>query len=547
MWQKKILFPFLIYSACFAWVAFLIHGLPIGDLDEWVLIFISKKTSWKELIGNLLSPWSNSAYWFNQVDLYDQIAHKRLMNGIVLKSAQSLFGFHFFSFYFFAKAFFFPGMVTLVFLLLKELTRSSRFALAGTVFFLLIPAHYAHVLWLSDPITVALFFVVLGVFFFSKLADNLEKGGATSHFLAMLAGVFASGWLGIKTKEPALILPLVVSSYLLIQLLRSRTQGFKTFVSLGAMLLILIQIVPIKYLNTPVQGFTFRWSNIGRMLFRNYQVGYEDELVTAFFSWSHIWPVSIARTLGLLPLWVLIVFTLIYLIQRSRIKDSSLKFLGHPLARMSVLWVAIEIVLMGLFQPEPRYFSGTMVPITLLSTRLIWCLALLLERQWKRAFLTVALACWGWSTFCLNLEHIIWLRRQIGLRANLLFETARFLYSDLYTDKTPSLDRVARFYAPAYALDFVVRPKMEDVVYFAEHYYETWNKTKDGSLQAFPRYAKRGAKYYITYDKERFSDFPQVKLAAVIPGINKKSIFDRLAFTLKRKKPGPLYIFEYQL
>ena len=537
----------LLFWASFVWTVFLIYGLPIGDLDEWVLIFISKKTPWKELIVNLLSPWSNSAYWFNQVDLYDQIAHKRLMNGLVLKSAQSLFGFHFFSFYFLAKAFFFPAIVTLVFLLLRELTRSSWLALAGTAFFLFVPANYAHVLWLGDPLTIALVFVVLGVFFLSKLAENLEKGGTAPHFFTMLAGVFAAGWLGIRAKEPALILPLASFSYLLIQLLRARRERFKISLSLGVMLLILFQIVPVRYLNAPVQGFTFHWSYIGRMLFRNYGIGYEDEPVTAFFSWDQVWPVSISRTFGLLSLWALIAFALIYLIQRSRMKDPAVRFLEPPLVRISVLWVVIEIFLMGLFQPEPRYFSGTMVPLTLLSVRLIWCLTRLLERPWKQIFMAVALACWGWTTFYLNFQHVIWLRGQVGLRANRLFGTAQFLYSRLHPDEKPVLDQVARFYAPSYALDSVVRPRMEEVVYFAEHYYETWNKTKDGNLTEFGPYAQKGVKYYITYDRERFSNFTQVKLAGVISGTNKKDLFNRLVFALKRKTPQALYIFEYQL
>ncbi len=543
--KKTIYFIVFVYSACFLWFLFLAQGLPIGDLDDWTLTLIAKKTPWKELFSNLLLPWSKSAYWFDQVNLYDQIAHKRIVNGIILKLVQTIFGVHFFPFYIFAKGLFFSGTVTLVFILIKRLTQSFSFALAGAFFFALIPAHYAHVLWIADPITISQFFIVFGIWLFYELLLHFDKNKIDIKFLLLLIGMFMAGWLGIKTKEPGLIFPLIVAAYLLTNFQSFKSKKLKLILTLSLISLIIFQIVPIEHLNAPVQDFTYHFSNISRMLLRNYRVGYEDEPTTAFFSTNLIWPVSIARTFGTYSLWALVLFVFLYLVQ-VRSRSTATLFLSHPLARICVLWVLIEIILTGFFQPEPRYFSGTMVPISLLVIRLIWCVTSTQKRYWKSFLLAVALFCWGWTTFYMNLQHVIWLRTQIGLRCNRLFKTAQFLYEDVNRHQASSIDNVSRFYCPSYALDSIKRPRMEDVVYFADLYYESWNKTKDGSLADYDRFAKMGAVYYITYDANKFSGSPHVALASVLTGINNESFFENIVYRLKRKTPGSLYIFKHQ-
>ncbi len=543
--KKTIFWAAMVYSACFIWFLFLAQGLPLGDLDDWALTLISKRTPWKELFFNLLLPWSKSAYWFNQVDLFDQIVHKRIVNGIVLKSISTFFGIHFFPSYIFAKGIFFSGTVTVVFILMKRVTQSVLFALAGTIFFALVPAHYAHVLWIADPFTIAQCFIVLSIWLFSEMILRLERNKVDLKFFLLLSSMFITGWLSIKSKEPGLIFPLVVGAYLLTNFETFKSRKLYFFLILSLASLIIFQIVPIEHLNSPVQSFTYRFSNISRILLRNYQVGYEDEPTTAFFSMNHIWPVSIARTFGARSLWVLIFFIFLYLV-KLRAKSSADYFLKHPLVRICLLWVLIEIILMGFFQPEPRYFSGTMAPISLLVVRLVWCITSSKNRFWKYALLGISLFCWGSATFGMNLQHVIWLRLQIGSRSNRLFKTAEFLYLNVNHSLNASTEDVARFYCPAYVLDSNKHPRMEDVVYFAELYYESWNKTKDGSLVDFERFAKMGAIYYITYDANKFTNFQNVTLASVVTGINNKSFFESIVHRLKRKTPQPLYIFKYQ-
>ena len=81
---------------------------------------------------------------------------------------------------------------------------------------------------------------------------------------------------------------------------------------------IALQIIPVNALfQAGDSRFPVFWgSHILRMLFRNYDAGYDDEPVSAFFSLEQLWPVSIARTFGFFPLWTLVIFLGLYLIKR---------------------------------------------------------------------------------------------------------------------------------------------------------------------------------------------------------------------------------------
>ncbi|MFH1800844.1 MAG: hypothetical protein ABH891_08405 [Candidatus Omnitrophota bacterium] len=544
--NKKILIASLVFFFSFLWIVILVQGLPVGCLDEWAMTSIAQQTSWSDFGKHLVLPWSQSAYWFNQVAFYDQVCLKRIVHGILLKFTQSLFGLHSFPYFLITKVFFFCGIVTLVFLFMTYVTGSLGLSLAGAVFFLLIPAHYCHVLWIADPYTIAIFFVTLSMWFFYKFVSALDKGEPLRNLFPWIAGLFVAGWFGIKTKEPALIFPVVAGAYLLIYCRHWKGRGKVVLSVLFLLVLIAFQIVPIEHLNAPVQRLGYHVSSITRFLFRNYQVGADNEPTTAFFSLEALWPVSIARTFGFFSLWGIILFALIHGAGRIFRRSSTPSFFSDPLIRFSAVWVGIEILLVGFFQPEPRFFTSIMIPLSLLSVRLVSCVLNSWQGFVRKILTLAAIFCWVWSAFYLNFQQVITTRIVTGMRNNRLFETARVIYSDIHKDKSPSISDVATFYCPAYALKKIVRPRIDDVVFFADNLYvQCWNKTEDGSLDDFKRFAKTGAVYYVTTDPKKFSGFPDATLVGKVTGINEGSKFEVLRYLKKKKKPAIERVYKY--
>lgn len=536
-----------VYLIAFTWILILTQGLPIGDVDDWVLLGITKDLSWNELFHNLLRPWSKSEYWSNQVSLIDQISFKRTVHGILLKIREVTFGVRFFPF-FIMKAFFFSGTVAVLFHILRSISRSLWFALFGILFFVLIPVHYAHILWMSDPATILHFFIILGMWIFYHLVSSLENQYASPRFSLLFGALFLLVWLCMKTKEPGLILPLTLGAFTVIHIPRWRAHPVKLFLLFLILGFLAFQIVPIEHLSDGRQVLSFRWPHLARMIFRNYGVGYDDEAASAFFSLDHIWPVSIARTFGFFSLWTLIFFVILYWIGRIRKpEENSAQFLAHPLVRLSAIWAMIEIALMGLFSPEPRFFSSTMIPLTILSVRLVRCASAMLERPWKYFALGAALFAWAWTTFYMNGQHVLWLRQQIGQRVNRYMNTAKIIYKDQFPERPVNWLDIGLFYCPAYPSKSPMQPKIGSVIFHSELPYEDWNKTKTGSVEEFEQHAQQGAVYDVTFSKDRFTGHPNVKLIATVSGINASSFLERIIYTLKAKKPQPLYIFKYSV
>ena len=534
-----------VYLFTFLWVFFLTQGLPMGEPDDWNLIFKSKDTAGTELLKNLSLPWSKSKYWFNQIDGVDQIHHKRIVNGIILKSIEAVFGCRFLPFYLFAKAIFFAGVVALFFLFAYSVTTSIPFALGGTLFFLLVPAHYSHVMWVADPITIAQFFVALGVWIFLHLTLNIDQNRSMKEFLFLLCSFLVVGILGIKTKEPALILPMIAGAYSLIRLRTWKMRLMKVFLLGVVIALLAFQIVPIEHLGATGQAFAFNRDNFVRMLFKNHHCGYEDEPVSAFFSLQRIWPVSIARTFGFFPLWTLMfLFALHWVMKVRRNRDSLAGFLGHQMVVISLLWAGIDIALFGVFQPEPRFLSGTFVPLTLLAARLLWCVYRNTAKPWKSLVVMVAVLAAGWTTIYNNLYSVLALRANIGKRNNRFVNVAKLIYEDQFPGKSPTMRELALFYCPSALYLSPQRPRMEDVTYYTELPRENWSKTRTPSLEDFARSAQRGALYWVTFTKEGLAGASNVTHLATVSGINQGSISEYLILT-KFSVPEPLYIFKY--
>jgi hypothetical protein len=541
----------ILFSAVFivimGFLLVLTQGLPIGDPDDWDHILSSQDTPWMTMLQNFFTPWSTSRNWVAQTDLIDQTIGSRLFHGIALKTVTRLFGHGSFPYYLFNKVIFFSGTVTILSILLFKLTRSLSLTVAGTVFYALVPSHYAHVLWNSVPETIVHFFLIVCVFTYVKLSQLLETGKRGKSFWSWLGLLFIAGWFCMKTKETAIILPLVLGSYSCIKFFRWRRSPLQLFGLLGTIVYLVLLVVPVTHLvsSSGEFGRVFNWDILVRMVFRNYDCGYDNEPTTAFFSAEQLFPVSIARTIGFFSLWALLLFTILYSWRRffNKTKLSPL-FFGHPLVGISVVWIIIELFLIGFFQPDPRYFSGTMIPITIV---LVWLVHVVLN-SYSGIVKRIASGVIFFSvimTVYINFQHVIWLRQQIGQRSHLFYYMAESIFKDYFSEEAPLRRDVGLFYCPVYELDDNQRPRLKELTYHVTLDYQALNKTQSPSLDEFEQQASNGAIYLMTTHPNTYLNHSRIQLVKKLSSINQESVFERCLYKLKKKLPTPYYIFKY--
>lgn len=309
-------------------------------------------------------PWSLAPQWDGQTEACDGIHSKRLLLPIMLKLSQRFFGTDPFPMYFLTKGLFFSGCVAIVFLLLIQVV-PMLYAILGSLVFLLVPAHYSHVLWIADTVTMCYFFLFLGIGLFYALQKNILGRGSNKQFAWLLLSLFVTGWIGIKTKEPMLVLAIIVWIFSLLQFRTWKFATAKLLLLNASMVLVAFQIVPITNLSAgSVPSLQFKWDTLLRLLFQNHDCGYENETVSALFSWGHVFPISVARTLGFFALWAMIISIGHLAWQRWIRKERAIvQFWDHALVKICSVWLFAELPFLGMFQPDPRYFSGTMAPI----------------------------------------------------------------------------------------------------------------------------------------------------------------------------------------
>ncbi len=534
--------PFLIFLIVFIialiWTISLTQGLPLGDPDDWDHVLAASDLSWNTLLGNLITPWSSSALWSGQVGRMNEVLHRRLFRSVILKTSENLFGFQSFPFYFLSKNIFFAGTVGILFLLLLKLTNSLPISIGGMLFYVFVPAHYTHLLWISDPDTMVHFFMLLSIFSYLQFVsqDHSGKPKNWNYFLIF----FISGWLAMKTKESALILPLSVGLYSVIQAVLQKQIKKEHACIMFTCLLLCFFIVPLNALKSsaPPQ-FAFNLQVLSRLIFRNYACGYEDEAVSAFFSTKSIWPVSIARTFGFFMLWTLIGFGLFYFFKRRTQKETLLK---QPLVVISCLWVIIWTFFAGTFQPDPRYFSGVMVPLVILAAALAHRTISIYQKPWK-IILILAICGSLYMTLFENIQHVYFLRILIGQRTNRFLNIAKTIFEDRYGKS--DLSEIGRFYSAEYIRDPDRQKRLKNSVYFVEMGYGQWEQTSAPSASEFERLAQKGFTYAAVMNRDQFNGSSRIKLIQTIDGINHRSVLENILYTLKRKSPAPMYVFKY--
>lgn len=543
MTTRRIDLPFvslILFSACLIWLSFLTQGLPIGDPDDWDHVLAATDLPWKTFFENLVTPWSKSEIWSGQINRMNEVLNQRLFRSIVLKAVQSLFNFHSFPYYFFSKVIFFSGTVVLLFSLIVKFTRSQRTAFAASLFFTLIPAHYTHLLWLSDPDTIAHFWVLLSLFFFLRFIDSLEANKQKS--IRALLFFFAAGWLAMKTKESALVLPLSVGAFSFFQSIMSRRYKKEFLLCFLLCLFLAFLIVPIagfSAANRP--SFSFNYDTLMRLIFKNDASSYGAELTSAFFSLEQIWPASIVRSFGFFLLWALVISGCFYFV-KTKFKLGTFPLQIKALLWISFLWILAWAVFVSSFQPDPRYFSGAMIPVTLLGAYFMHRVIELWSGAIKIGLIGLMVAA-----LCLNLfenvQHVIFLRQQIGQRTNRFIILAKTIFEDRYGPQ--SISEVGRFYSAEYIRDPERQPRIKDMTYHVEMGYGLWSRSEQPSLDEFESFAKKGFLYCVTLNKDLSKSNDHIRLIKTISGINENSLVERLTYQLKRKTPQPLYVLKW--
>lgn len=542
MGKKDKLWGALIFLCVFLWMLTLIQGLPLIDPDDWDHVLAAKDLSWKTLLTNLLTPWSTSERWVGQVERLDEVTHRRMFLSIILKASHQLFGLKFLPYYIFSKAIFFAGTLTLLFLLISKMTSMRSYAFLSLLFFITIPAHYIHALWISPSDTMVHFFLLLGVALFLLILSNLEHKKPFSQFLLYLSGFLIVGWIAMKTKETALILPLSLTIYTFLQTRRLGNQKLKLTLLLLILGFLIFLVVPIPGVKTHA-GLPLRFNphTVARLFFLNYHCGWEDEMTSAFFSREQIWPVSVARTFGFYSLWTLVLGVALYGVIRIRAgKNINPLFIRHPLVQISMIWLLCEAFFLGNFQADPRYFSGTMIPITILSVRLIYCVVYQLRGLSKLGFLSLVILSLSSSVFE-NFQHVLFLRLQYGKRARYALETAKTIYQDVYPSEPYDLGKILLSGAAAYVPSLNTQ-RISHRIFYSPFGYGMWKRTDERTIEAFEKFSKDGAIYDVSYKDERLPRDPRIKNIATIYPVNKGSLLESILYPLKGKKIHPLYV-----
>ena len=543
MTPKKI--TVLIFILTVAWISFLTQGLPIGDPDDWDHMLAAQDVPWDILVKNTTLPISTSVSWVGQSDRFNEVTSRRVFLTVVLKSIAAFFDLRAFPYYFFSKALFFGGILVMLFALLFQSTKSYLWALLGSLFYFLIPVHYPHLLWVTDPAVMVHFFVLGGFFAYWKIVQNIQEKGSSRSFYGALLILLVSGWLGLKTKEPAFILPLTLSLYTTFNLWKWQKLCKRSLWLIPTLGLHLLLIIPIQHLGAPSQHkFKFSFETFSRMLFRNYQCGYQDEAQTAFLSWAPVFPVSVARNIGFFLLWTLIAFLGLYLFVRfTKTHEKAPLFLQNKLTQIMALWALLELPFMGAFQPDPRYFSGFFIPLTFLMIYFIHCVTRQWKGRWQKLLRLVALMVML-LTVANNFYHVIWLRSKIGARVNRFSTLARAIYEDALGKKNPTDRELGLFYSAQWVPDPNI-PRLGNYTYYVDLGYQEWNRNPGGDLTLYEQAAKQGYIYYATFQIDSLRARKDVSLLKSISGINKQSLVERLIYRFTNP-PDPFEVYKWK-
>jgi hypothetical protein len=87
---------------------------------------------------------------------------------------------------------------------------------------------------------------------------------------------------------------------------------------------------------------------------------------------------------------------------------------------------------------------------------------------------------------------------------------------------------------------------IDDHIYYADLGFEMWNKTpmEKDSVMDFRGKAGKGSVYYVTFKDLDLAKFPDISLVSIIDGRNHSSVFEKVVFAKKKKRPALLRVYK---
>ena len=205
----RSLLPLIVFLSGFLFAFLLLQNLPFTFGDDLGIIAIAQRHSWRELLKSFLSP-STPAWFLLRSDLSS--TSTRIVQTMLFKLLDQSFGLNPNAFWLLQELAL-GGLGLLTYLLLSEASRGKILPLAGAFFLYALPPVYQSVSWISDLEIVSLFFVTASFYVFLKFYRS-KNGKINQMGQAILFFILA--WTGMKVKETARIIPIVISLFLLL-------------------------------------------------------------------------------------------------------------------------------------------------------------------------------------------------------------------------------------------------------------------------------------------------------------------------------------------
>ncbi|HRK62373.1 MAG TPA: hypothetical protein PLY88_07500 [Candidatus Omnitrophota bacterium] len=186
----------------------LLQRLPLTFGDDLNIIAIAKSAGWKQLFSELINPLTPAWY----VHGAECQLTTRVFQTLVFKILYSFFGYSFDAFNF-HKALAFSVCVGLVFRITALYFKTLLGGGIAAIFFLVSAPLFFTTSWIADTEVLSQAFLLGSVYFFLKIRNKNEFCPAPRLLLFAIL-YFVCGWMAIKLKETARLLPFVVFAYL---------------------------------------------------------------------------------------------------------------------------------------------------------------------------------------------------------------------------------------------------------------------------------------------------------------------------------------------
>ena len=398
------------------------------------------------------------------------------------------------------------------------------------------------VFFISDFGLLVQFIQALATLLFLRLVDeNERKNMPLPKLFIFCSAIFLLTWLGIKTYETMKILPFLFLAFLFLVKFLPDIKGWisrrNNLVLAGLVLGLFILVVPftssfkaidrtqeVKNMFLP----NYHWDSLWRSVFQNTKNAWESEPDIAFFSLKSCLPFSLARTLGLLLCWTVLLTVILLILRRSQIlKELDQK--KQALWRFTGLWLLADIAALGAVrESDPRHLMVPLVPLTIFFTASFFFISKTLGARARKGFLALCLAGWAFS-FGTNLNHQIYFRKflggfQIGQQKYL-----DFIYEDYHGKKPTDYEDLIEFMLVPQQLNIWHIPFIVDENYV--HYFEEWTRYD----YLLPIQRKHGKAYVVTADPARVKKDLYLEKIGEFTDTN-KSLFTDLILRFKKKK-----------